>query len=712
MSRLSDLVRQVAKSDPQLAADIAREVKVLERRRAFGLNFERHVPETVDLPGRAVRRGEKVRFLPPRDVPATTVDHGLWIVTGVRRDAGRRVAELVRRAAPDAAAETTTRDVEDLVVVAEFRDPIYPGLVSTGKVARGGPDKPFHTVINAENFHALEALTYTHEGRVDAIYIDPPYNTGARDWKYNNDYVDGDDLYRHSKWLAFMERRLKLAKRLLNPENSVLIVTIDEKEHLRLGLLLQQLFPEAQLQTVTCVINPSGASGDGFSRVDEYLFYVFIGDAEPAPWVDNMLVDVDHDSRVIGGLSWESFLRSGRGNVRSARPNLCYPIVIDRETRRIVDVGSPLQGPDDARPREIDGNPVAWPVRNDGSLGMWRRDAAALRDLVEKGYAYVSSENTQRGTFSIKYLLAGTIRRIEAGEIEVSRTGEAGQVIGVADDRRLRVAKTVWNRTSHNAGKHGTDLLRLFIPRRRFPYPKSLYAVEDSVRFAVADKPDAIVLDFFAGSGTTAHAVMRLNKQDGGRRQCISVTNNEVSAEEQAELRRRGLRPGDPEWERHGICDYITKPRIQAAITGLTPEGEPIRGDYRFTDEFPMAEGFEENAEFFTLTYESRLPLAHHRSFERIAPLLWLKAGAQGRRIQEPTSDFDVADTYAVLFDLDASHDFIEAVAKTEGLRMAFIRTDDERAYQDVCAELPGHLRTERLYSGYLSALAHGTRVD
>jgi adenine-specific DNA-methyltransferase len=101
--------------------------------------------------------------------------------------------------------------VDNLVVVAEFRDPIYPGLVSTGRVERGG-DKPFHTVINAENFHALETLLFTHRGAVDCIYIDPPYNTGAKDWKYNNDYVEGDDLYRHSKWLAFIERRLLLAR--------------------------------------------------------------------------------------------------------------------------------------------------------------------------------------------------------------------------------------------------------------------------------------------------------------------------------------------------------------------------------------------------------------------------------------------------------------------------------------------------------------------
>lgn len=149
------------------------------------------------------------------------------------------------------------------------------------------------------------------------------------------------------------------------------------------------------------------------------------------------------------------------------------------------------------------------------------------------------------------------------------------------------------------------------------------------------NKPDAITIDFFAGSGTTAHAVMRLNRQDGGARQCVSVTNNEVAAEEQKALRLAGLRPGDADWEQWGICDYITKPRVRAAITGKTPEGDPIKGDYKFTDEFPMAEGFEENAAFFTLTYETPVTVSHNRAFERIAPLLWMRAGSSGRRIDK-----------------------------------------------------------------------------
>jgi adenine-specific DNA-methyltransferase len=163
-------------------------------------------------------------------------------VLGFEQADGARLALVESLGA--AAPETQQVPVADLVVVAEFRDYIYPGLVSTGKVERGG-DKPFHTVINGDNFHALEALTFTHRGNNDVIYIDPPYNSGARDWKYNNDYVGEEDLYRHSKWLAMMERRLLVAKNLLNPKSSVLIVTIDEKEYLHLGLLLQQTFQDA-----------------------------------------------------------------------------------------------------------------------------------------------------------------------------------------------------------------------------------------------------------------------------------------------------------------------------------------------------------------------------------------------------------------------------------------------------------------------------------
>jgi adenine-specific DNA-methyltransferase len=205
VSRLTDLIAQAKAKDAELGRELEREFKVLSARRSFGLNFERHRPESVELPGRPIRKGDKARVLPPRGSTARG-DQRLWKVLGFERDNGARMArlELLGVAEP----ETTSVVVEDLVVVAEFRDYIYPGLISTGRVDRGG-GKPFHTVINGENFHVLEALTYTHRGKIDAIYIDPPYNSGATDWKYNNDYVAADDLYRHSKWLAMMERRLR-----------------------------------------------------------------------------------------------------------------------------------------------------------------------------------------------------------------------------------------------------------------------------------------------------------------------------------------------------------------------------------------------------------------------------------------------------------------------------------------------------------------------
>jgi adenine-specific DNA-methyltransferase len=256
---------------------------------------------------------------------------------------------------------------------------------------------------------------------------------------------------------------------------------------------------------------------------------------------------------------------------------------------------------------------------------------------------------------------------------------------------------------SHNAEVGGTNLLSALLPRRRFPFPKSLFAVEDALRFFVNDKPEAVILDFFSGSGTTAHAVMRLNKQDGGRRQCISVTNNEVSADEQRGLRSKGLRPGDTDWESLGICDYVTKPRIEAAITGETPEGADIKGDYRFTDEFPIADGFGENAAFFTLTYEAPLSVRHNRAFERIAPLLWMRAGSKGRVIRDlGKQGWDVADTYAVLENLDQTTALLEHLGDGGGLRIVYVVTDDESAFQMVCRDLPERVLPVRLYESYL----------
>lgn len=196
---------------------------------------------------------------------------------------------------------------------------------------------------------------------------------------------------------------------------------------------------------------------------------------------------------------------------------------------------------------------------------------------------------------------------------------------------------------------------------------------------------------------------MRLNHQDGGSRRCICVTNNEVSAEEEADLIRRCQRHGDPEWERLGICEYITKPRIRAAITGHTPDGKPIKGDYKFVDEFPMAEGFEENAVFYDLTYENPRMVEFGGSFDAVAPLLWLRAGARGSIIEHEQKGFAVADTYAVLFAYAYANEFVEVVSANSNIKCAFIVTDDEGRFASVAAQLPGR-DVVRLYESYLQS--------
>lgn len=273
MSRLTDIMRQLHVLNPQIGADLEAEIRALTRQRTFGLVFERHQPEAVELPGLKPKRASKVRILQPRG-SIKKGDNRIWLVENVDNEDNVGTAHLIELYSQE--PEKIDVATDDLVVVAEFKDGIYPGLLETGRVERGA-DKPFHAVINAENFHALEMLTYTHRGKVDAIYIDPPYNTGAKDWKYNNDYVGSDDAYRHSKWLAIMERRLIIARELLNPEDSVLICTIDEKEYLRLGLLLEQVFPEARIQMITVMTNKKGSTRVGsFSRRDEYIFILFL----------------------------------------------------------------------------------------------------------------------------------------------------------------------------------------------------------------------------------------------------------------------------------------------------------------------------------------------------------------------------------------------------------------------------------------------------
>lgn len=713
MSRLTDLISAARDLDAQLGADLKTEFKALSERLSYGLNFERHRPETVELPQRPIRRGDKVRVLPPRGSRSKR-DPRLWIVKKVERVKSKRTAHIETMAAAE--PDNQVVDCGDLVVVAEFRDPIYPGLTATGKVERGG-DKPSHVVINGENFHVLKALTFTHRGRVDAIYIDPPYNTRDKDWKYNNNYVDAKDLYRHSKWLAFMERRLRIAGELLNPEDSVLIVTIDEKEVHRLGLLLEQVFPEARIQMVSSVINRKGVYRDAaFRRVDEYIYFVMFGRAAPArlqlgaEWSlsskDSKKKSNKKSEPTIKSTvkpDWTSMMRRGSASARSDRKTMFYPIYVDPAGPKIVEVGEHLpEGVHEAPKKK--GLVAVLPLRRNKTEGRWQISADELRTRIDQGRVRLGRK-TSYG-YVVNYLPDGAYADVMSDRFDIEGYAPDGSIIAVGhteDADEERVPPSQWNIAAHNASEYGSTLLGDLIPGRKFPFPKSIYAVEDALRFFVTNKPKAVILDFFAGSGTTAHAVMRLNRVDGGERQSIIVTNNEVSAEEQVSLRKQKLRPGDEKWECWGICDYITKPRIKAVITGNTPDGDAIGGTYKFAPQSKIADGFDENAAFFTLTYETPISVSHNRAYAQIAPLLWLRAGATGRCIEKlPEAGWDVADSYGIVVDLDHSADFCSAVEKADGLQVAYVVTDDERRFQSVARHLPDAVEVVQLYEDYL----------
>ena len=525
--------------------------------------FEEHLPELTPIYSAKVRKHSKVAL---RNAPLAD----LWRVLSVRDGEAhcRNIGSGNARQIP----------VDDLVVASQFGEPIFPALVPVERVQNGPIEAPWHTLIEADNYHALQLLEYLYAGKVDCIYIDPPYNTGARDWKYNNDYVDDNDNWRHSKWLAFMRRRLKLSKSLLNPSNSVLIVAIDEKEYLRLGLLLEQIFPEAKISMITSVINPKGVGrANEFSRTNEFLFMVRFGEVRIAPM----------KTAVCGSeveIEWQTFRRRDLASARGTKkggPSQFYPIYVNRETGRIQKIGEPLNHgtPRQNAPR-VAACEAVFPVRPDGTEMNWALTAPSLRKRWNKGYARAGKYTGEAQPYIIQYLKTGPIKDIEWGRATVLSHHDDGSVIAVYAEAARKVPTTQWDIGLHYAEHYGTRLLKQIVPSCSFPFPKSLYAVRDAIQFFVSEKPEVIVLDFFAGSGTTLNAVNLLNEADGGRRQCIMVTNNEVSEEEANILYAQDYRQGQAEWEQHGICQSVTWPRSKYSILGKHDDDSELDGEY------------------------------------------------------------------------------------------------------------------------------------
>lgn len=584
--------------------------------------------------------------------------------------------------------------------------PVYPYLQKIDQVEHASGDSLWHTLIESDNYYALQLLAYLYPGMVDCIYIDPPYNTGARDWKYNNDYVDSSDQYRHSKWLSMMKRRLKLAKKLLNPRDSVLIVTIDEKEYLHLGCLLEEMFPEARMQMVSSVINSAGVSrGDEFSRSNEYIYVIQFGKSSPCrlplgvEWKGNL------KSKKKDKLVWNQLMRAGTGSRRADRPNLFYPLYISSDGLKLIEIGDSL--PLSKNRNEIvagDGVRIVWPIRPNGEESRWQVDQKALMRLYEKGYVRLGSFT--KNSMALTYLKSGERNKVENGIFRVVGYREDGSIIeGDMESDREFIPGSQWDIPSHNATYHGSQLLNKFIGKR-FSFPKSLYAVHDTIRFFVANKPNALIVDFFAGSGTTLHAVNLLNAEDGGHRRCIMVTNNEVSEQEAKTLTKQGYKPGDDEWERLGIARYVNWPRTVCSIEGHDVNGQPLKGEYLGTDHRQMKDGFEANCIFFKLDFLDKTQVALGRQFRELLPLLWMKAGSIGpcpilESDNIPQMMVLPENGFAVLTDEKAFSQFVEQVNSKDGIRMVYLVVDSDSLYREMTHSFPRR-QTCQLYRDYL----------
>lgn len=647
MARLEDLIDQIG--DGGLRRAIDQEVRELKRRQRFGIVFERHIPEVVSLHDYPIESGLLVRpRLDPKAEPLRVIS-----VTGETASVEEPLTGEVRDV-----------PVSDLEAVRRLDEPVYPYLEPLGEVRGSDPSRRNHIVVNGENFHALQLLKVAYEQKVDCIYIDPPYNTpGARDWKYNNKFVDKLDSYRHSKWLSMMEKRLKLAKQLLKPDG-VLVATIDENEHAHLVMLLEEIFRGYEHHSIAIVHNPRGVQGDNFSYTNEFAVFVI-------PAKQKLIVEreLDPDEKAA---NTSNFRNWGGESERSDAKNCFYPVYVT--DGKVVGFGD--VAPDEYHPasrREvIDERTIAvWPVDNNGVERKWR-------------YARQSVE-------AIQHLLVVKEGRSDP-EIYISKS--AGKY------------KTVWVNPKYDAGTHGSPLIKKFAGTD-FSYPKSLYAVYEALYAVTANRPDAVILDFFAGSGTTLHATCLLNTIDKGNRQCILVTNNEVTESVAKKLIKRGVGPGDAEYESNGIFEGVTRPRCEALITGHTADGDPIDGTYDLGDRRPFKQGFEENVTFMQLRYADPDLVELGTCLEDLEPVLWMIAGSRGGGSQ-PIGDvpFRVVQEsgYAVLRDEAHARRLADELRTKPGVTDVFIETESPEAFADI-RQLFAGVTTHMLYRDYLQTV-------
>lgn len=622
----------------------------------FGLVFERHSPEGIRLPQSEVRRGRTVI----READGT--------FHKVRAISGNAVT----------LADEHGNVIEDMLsnvtAARQFGEVVFPGLNTVGSVRTGNAEDPAHVVINGENFHALEMLAYTHPESVDLIYIDPPYNTGNKTWQYNDHYVAEQDSFRHSKWLSFMERRLTLAKKLLNPTGVIIVAIGDEEQH-RLRMLMDQIFGDRNF--ISNAVWQGGRKNDSqyvsngadymliYANNEQMLSSAGVRWRERKPGIDEALENAQRIWRDTAGDHAEA-TRKWRAWMKTFKSSGVATDSVTRFTSL------------DAEGR---------PIRTDRNLSS-ASGSTGFYDIIHP-VTKKAVTRPDRGWFCAETRMR---QMIADGSVVfgVDHTTQPKGIIWL-DEMDSQVAESVFTRDRNPAGRYLADILG----DRRFPFPKDMDVVSRWIRLAAPK--DAVILDFFGGSGTTAEAVIRLNAEDQGTRQCILVTNNELSAKDDAALRKAGHGPGSEEYEAQGVFHNVTKPRVETVVTGVRQDGSVY------------SDGLPANVEFLELAYleESRVHAA--LEYERLAPLFWLKSGAVGPVVQRTAHsrayEWNEESSMAVLFDAGKAAELAEVLAtKSNQVKHVFIITDSPEQ-GDLAGEAFGDESTvEPIYGSYLDA--------
>lgn len=701
MAAIHELLKQV--SDPALRARLTEEINRVTQNKKFGLVFEEHMPEYTPLYGIGIKRGSTVARR------ECNVDE-TYTVIAIDENEAICLSKSTRN--------TEKIMVSELVVVGEFGDPIFPCLQSVDRVENNSECSLWHMLIEADNYHALQLLEYTHSGKVDCIYIDPPYNTGNDEWKYNDAFVDSADRWAHSKWLSMMKRRLLLAKRLLT-EDGVLVISIGYHELNQLTLLCEEIFPDRQIVPVT-VQTSGGKPAGGFDYLQEYLIFVTAISFKP----QGVSFSGGKTRTPFEGLTLATF-------DQTQRPNQTYPIFIDKNTKKIVGCGKSLSerieeglycGDTDDFAYDYDNAPqdavAIWPITSKGDRCVWRLISSRLMNDWEKGYIKVSDNRSKnsKNRFSIQYLPEGVLKKIETGELSIIGHEENAPTLILSENKTAGTdIPTIWIDKRFYTTKGTAQLVNIF-GKKEFKYPKPVDLIADIIR-ACTDN-NSIIVDFFAGSGTTLNAVNLVNEESNGCRQCIMITNNEVSKKQSEVMKKANLKPGDDKWEEQGICRSITWPRTVYTILGKRYDGTPIEGNYTidsFGFEKPMSDGFEANCEYFRLGFLDKDQVSLGRQFKEILPLLWMKAGAIGRRPEieeeDPVMLILPENHFAVLVEEAAYSSFAKEIKKYDNIDMIFFVTNSESAYHEMAADI-GVKNTYQLYRDYIENFMIGARRD